>query len=149
MYMRKNKFNNHLNHHCWLCNTQARVPPSCANGDKYQSPNHHDWELRHSCTQMGANRSYDHCHLARIPQEQRAALCFWMFCVMYACCVGGVLWVLRRKYITQEPARVIGSYAHWHVALGKEKPTLLDKTSKLGIKCHKTEMYNHLPSCNL
>ena len=40
-------------------------------------------------------------------------------------------------------------YTHWPVTFGKEKQALWDITSKLGIKCQKTEMYKHLPSCNL
>ena len=37
--------------------------------------------------QMGANRSYDHCRLARSPQENCAAWCFWMFCVLRDVCM--------------------------------------------------------------
>ena len=83
------------------------------------------------------------------PWELCAALCFWLFCVMYACYVGGMLWVLQQKYITRQPAWVTGSYAHWHVAFEKEKPTLWDLTSKLGMKHQKIQMYKHLRSCYL
>ena len=49
---------------------------------------------------------------------------------------------MANAHITQQPARITWSYAHWHVTFEEEKPIMLDLVCKSGMKHWKT----HVPT---